>query len=94
VNLENQDLGFRRDHVLMVQFDARLANYQPNSIAILNREIEERVNALPGVQSASLAKTSLLGSNIMGGDISVKGYTPRPGEDMTIQVNLVGPKIL
>lgn len=27
----------------------------------------------------------------MGGDISVEGYVPRPGEDMEIQVNMVSP---
>jgi predicted permease len=51
----------------------------------------ERVSVIPGVQSASLAKNSLFGTDIMGGDISVEGYTPQPGEDMTIQVNMVSP---
>ena len=91
-NLESQDLGFNRQRVLMVQFDARLAGYKPDELALLNRRIEERVSSLPGVLSASLAKNSLLGSDIMGGDIAVEGYTPRPREDMTIQVNLVSPR--
>lgn len=90
--LENQNLGFNPVHVLMVQFDPRLAGYQPERLAGLNHEIVRRMNALPGVVSASLAKNSLLGTDIMGGDISVPGYTSRPGEDMTIEVNMVTPK--
>ena len=91
-NLKFQDLGFNRDSVLMVSLDERLAGYQANQLAALNRQIEERINSLPGVKSASLAKNSLLGTDIMGGDIGVQGYSPRQGEDMTIEVNMVGPK--
>ncbi len=90
-NLENQNLGFNPYHVLTVQFDPRLAGYTSERLAALNREIVRRVEALPGVDSAGLAKNSLLGSDIMGGDISVAGYVPRPGENMEIQVNMVTP---
>jgi predicted permease len=61
-------------------------------LASLNRKIERRVNALPGVVSASLAKSSLLGSDIISGDISVMGYVPRPEENMMIEVNIVTPR--
>ncbi len=91
LNLEHQDLGFNPRHVLMVKFDSRLAGYGSNNIAALNREILKRVSDIPGVQSASLAKNSLFGTDIMGGDISVEGYAPRPGEEMTIRVNMVSP---
>ena len=92
--LNSQDLGFRREHVLMVRFDAKLAGYQPKDLGPLYQELESRVNTLPQVRAASLAKTSLLGEDVMGGDVFVDGYTPHPGEDMSIDINLVGPRYL
>jgi predicted permease len=94
VRLTSQDLGFRREHVLVVHFDAKLAGYAIRDLGPLYKELEERVNQLPQVRSASLAKSALLSEDILGGDIFVGGYTPHPGEDMSIDINLVGQRYL
>jgi predicted permease len=88
--LEAEDLGFNRQHVLLVGIDPRLAGYKPAQLAPLYQRLIDRASALPGVRSASLAAYSPMSGNSSTGNISVEGYTPLPGRDMYIHTNIVG----
>jgi len=90
--LEAEDLGFNRQHVLLVGIDARLAGYKPAQLAPLYQRLIDRVSALPGVRSASLAAYSPMSGNSNTSNISVEGYAPPPGQDMNIHLNVVGWK--
>jgi len=52
-NLWSVNMGYERDNVLMFSVDAKLAGYSPDRAAAVYCEILERLQALPGVQSAS-----------------------------------------
>ncbi len=52
-NLWAVNVGYERDNVLMFSVDAKLAGYPPDRAAAVYREILERLQALPEVQSAS-----------------------------------------
>ncbi len=90
--LEAEDLGFNRQHALLVGIDPRLAGYKPAQLAPLYQRLIDRVNALPGVRSASLAAYSPMSGNSSTSNISVEGYTPSPGQDMDVHTNVVGWK--
>ncbi len=90
--LEAEDLGFNRQHVLLVGIDPRLAGYKPAQLAPLYRQLLDRVNALPGVRSASLAAYSPMSGSSSTSNISAEGYTPPPGQDMNIHINVVSWK--
>jgi predicted permease len=90
--LHRQDLGFNPQDVLLVGIDPRLAGYTPERLPGLYRELQERVNALPGVRSASLAAYSPMSGTSHTGSIAIQGYTPRPGQNMDTQLNRVGPR--
>ena len=91
--LENQDWGFARDKVLVVSIDPKRAGYKPDQLAALYHELLDRVNALPGVRSASLALYSWLSDMEVLQGVAVPGYTPQPDERTTVQVNLVGSTV-
>jgi predicted permease len=91
-NLENQDLGFNRHHVLMVYINAKLGGYKPDQLGSLYQQILGNVNALPGVRSATLSEMAPMSGMTWSGPISVQGYTPQPNEDMDTSLNSVGPK--
>jgi predicted permease len=91
-NLENQDLGFNRHNVLLVYIDARLAGYKPDQLGSLYQQILGRLNALPGVRSATLSEMAPMSGMTWSGPISVQGYTPQPNEDMDTSLNSVGPR--
>jgi predicted permease len=91
VNLENQNLGFSPEHVLLVNLDPELAGYKPNQLPGLFHELLDRIRALPGVRSASVGETSPMSGSQMGADVSAEGQ-PRPGGKNTAQLVPVGPE--
>src|SRR5262245_7767652 len=91
-NLKSLDAGFNRENVLLLKIDSRATGYKEARMANLYKQLVERVEAIPGVRSASASAVSLLVSDSWGNTISVQGYTPRPNESMHTFANAVGPK--
>ncbi len=90
VDLEKQDLGFRPEHVLLVNIDPHLAGYKPSELASLYRTLLDRVGALPGVRSASIGTESPMSGSSGGFEVSVEGQPPPAGE-VSPQVVVAGP---
>jgi predicted permease len=90
-NLHAIETGFAKRNVLLGSLNPSLNGYSQERIAQFYREVLERVRALPGVGSASLAMSSALsgGWDCLG--VVVEGYVPREGEDMTPNANSVTP---
>ena len=88
-NLENQDFGFERSHMLIVDFDARIAGYKPEQMPALNQRLLGRLAAIPGVRAAALAATPPISFGSWTSSVSISGYTPRPKEDMGAVLNRV-----
>ncbi len=89
---ENQDWGFGREKVLLVSIDPKRAGYKPEQLPALYHQLLDRVNAFPGVRSASLALYGWLSDMEVVLRITVLRYTPQPNERTLVQVNLAGPR--
>ncbi|HYM75220.1 MAG TPA: ABC transporter permease [Candidatus Dormibacteraeota bacterium] len=88
---QSADLGFNPDHMLLVTLDPSLRGYKDERSAQLNQKILERVSAIPGVKSATMAGNVPF---LSGGswDLSVDGYTAAGGEKFVdTNTNQVGP---
>ena len=81
-NLQNQNLGFNRTHLLIAQFDPHLAGYKPEQVPALNQRLLDRLSAIPGVQSAALSTVSPISQGGWHSSMTIPGYTPAPKEDM------------
>ncbi|ADV82989.1 ABC transporter permease [Terriglobus saanensis] len=88
-NLQHQDYGFERDHLLVADFNAKLAGYQPSQTSALHQRLLERVSALPGVRSAALAATPPISRSEWSSSITISGYSPAPKENMGSVLNRV-----
>ncbi len=77
--LENQDFGFTVPNRVMVNLHNPPSTYTPAKLAALYRELEERLNQIPGVQGSGLALYNPLTNN-WGELIYVAGH-PAPKED-------------
>ena len=57
VNLNRVDTGFNKENVLRLDIDSAVTGYKEEDprLKVLFKQIEERVNALPGVQAASFS---------------------------------------
>ncbi|HKW99756.1 MAG TPA: ABC transporter permease [Bryobacteraceae bacterium] len=90
--LEHQDLGYHRDNLLLVRTDPRLAGYQVSELYPLYRQLHTRLNSLPGVLSAAIARYSPLSGSSSSGNISLQGYIPPDDKNMDAYRVEVGPQ--
>ena len=85
-------LGFDPDHVLNVIMDPHDAGYDEARTTTFYRELESRVRALPGVESASLASYVPMGGFPSKASIFVQGRVIPPGKHAPlVLVNRVDP---
>lgn len=85
-------LGFDPDHLLNVRMDPQWAGYDEQRTKDFYRELERRVTALPGVQSASLAFSTPMGYYNSSRLIFVEGRPVDPDQQPpAIGCNFVDP---
>lgn len=92
LNLEYQNFGYVRDNLLLVKTDPMLAGYQPAELPALYNELLNRLNSLPGVVSASIARYSPLSGSSSSQGIAIEGYTPSEGKKMDMFDVEVAPR--
>ncbi|HYW69735.1 MAG TPA: ABC transporter permease [Pyrinomonadaceae bacterium] len=80
IRLETEDLGFRRDNVLVFSVDPQSINLKGHQIAALYEQMLERLGAIPGVQSVSLSRQGLLSGSGTQGSIKIPGHSAPAGE--------------
>jgi predicted permease len=88
-NLTHTDLGFQPDRVVSANINLRGVQYPVTQLPDLYRRLVERVEALPGVQSAANSSCLLATDCHRGSGLQVVGYPPRPGEQVQIEENYV-----
>jgi len=79
-NFLTLDPGFDRDHILTVWLDTHMAGYKADQLPSLYKQLIERVEAVPGVSSASLASCGLAVGCADASDIYLPGVPHTNGE--------------
>jgi predicted permease len=84
--------GFNSHNVLIVSYDLFTAGYSDVSGAEFDRQLQAKLEAVPGIQSVTLSTRVPLGFG--GGSTAVKpeGYVPQANESMETQVAIITPK--
>ena len=75
----NLDLGFDPNHLANLSFDPRGIGYTEEQGKVFSKQIVERVRALPGVESASVASTVPFGYYGDIQNLQIDGYAPATG---------------
>lgn len=88
-NLRGKDIGMDRSHVLLINTNPKFAGYQPERLNALYDRILNRVDALPGVRSASLAGSPPLRHGSWNSPIDLDGRPTPPNEDISTLLNRV-----
>ncbi|HEY6290079.1 MAG TPA: ABC transporter permease [Terriglobia bacterium] len=94
-NLETEDIGFDRSSLLLFTVDASRAGYNGQRTATLYEEMQRRIEAIPGVRSATLSRHALINDGRGGSDVFIQGYVPKPGErggTSDVYTHYVGPR--
>ena len=74
-NLRGVDVGFNPEQVLLFQLDSTRSGYRPGESVALYARIGDRLRALPGVRSVTMAQTALLGGGVWMSTVHVEGQT-------------------
>jgi predicted permease len=98
-NLSNQDMGFDHRNLLLFGIAPMRAGYQGEKLGSFYQELQQRIEALPGVRSVSLSGHRLIQGGVTINGFSLQGYTPQTGRTETddpwhrgVHVNYVGPR--
>ncbi|HVN81931.1 MAG TPA: ABC transporter permease [Terriglobia bacterium] len=86
--------GFESDHVLLASFDLLPHGYSRQQGIEFYRQLVAKLQALPGVQSATLANWVPLSGRNSTQWVVPQGYVPYAHESMEIQRGNVGPNYL
>ncbi|HEV3063234.1 MAG TPA: ABC transporter permease [Vicinamibacterales bacterium] len=90
-NLRLLNLGLRTDSLIAFNVSPTLTGYTPVRTKQFDKQLLDRVAALPGITSMAFAQVGLLEGNEWDSSMSVEGYDPKPGEDMGPYCNAVSP---
>jgi predicted permease len=60
-NLQSLDMGFERESVLLFKLNARQAGHRDPEMRSFYRDLEDRFAAIPGIGSAAMANSPLIG---------------------------------
>jgi len=91
-NLEHIDLGFRRDHVLLVTLDPARSGYNGEQLSQSYQELLGRLETIPGVRSATISGPGPLSGAGASRFVTVEGHPERPEDRRYIFVSWVAPK--
>jgi putative ABC transport system permease protein len=90
-NAQDQDPGFDPNHVLLASYELGPAGYSEVQGIAFHRQVLSKLEALPGVESVTLADFSPLNFTVHSDIVQVDGYVPQPHESMEIDRANVGP---
>jgi putative ABC transport system permease protein len=91
-NLEHTDLGFRRDHVLLMTLDPAHSGSGAEELFRAYRDLLARMERVPGVRSATISDGTPISGGAAESFAIVEGYQERPEDRRYVFINWVGPK--
>ena len=90
-NLTTVDLGFRTRNLIAFEVDPSRNGYDGPRTRQFAKTLLERLQAMPGVESAGLATVRILEGDQWGSGMTIEGYQSKPREDMQQQCNAISP---
>jgi len=90
-NLVRLDPGFDRERLVLAEINPRLLGYDDARLVAAYDRLVERLEAIPGVRSASLSQFRLLTPSRSVTEIYFPHTAPSPGHVLTTQLTAVTP---
>jgi len=90
-NLRELDPGFQTKNLVTFFVEPPLSGYKPEQTRAFYKRLQEGLQALPGVESASLAIMAVLEGSEWDSSVTVESYKAKPGEYVNPHMNFVSP---
>lgn len=92
LNLQRVDLGYARDKLLLIRVVGVAAGYKDDRLALLYRELLQKIENTPGVRGATFSENGLFSGTESADQISVEGYSPHGKNDRGARFDQIGPR--
>jgi predicted permease len=89
---QSADPGFRTQNLLIADLNIGLQGYDKNRGQRYYHQLIDRLGALPGIQSATMANAIPLAAGTQQRDVSIDGFEAPPDANLSIDYNIVAPK--
>ena len=93
-NLEHADVGFRRDHVLLVSLDPSRSGYSGQQLSYAYEELLDRLPSIPGVRSVTMSAPTPLSGAGASRFVAVEGHPERPEDRRYVSIELGRAEVL
>jgi predicted permease len=90
-NLENVNLGYSRDRLILVGVDLLSAGYSGDKLPVAYEDLRDRLARIPGVRAVAYSGNGLFSGSESGDEITVEGYTSKNRQDLSSAFDRVGP---
>jgi predicted permease len=91
-NLQGVGLGYPKDKLLLITVDGVRAGYKGPQLSNLWRDLDAKVQALPGVAAVSYSINGLFSGSEADDEIAVEGFTPQSEDEKTSRFDMIGPR--
>ncbi len=92
-NLRGSDPGFRIERLITFKVNPTLNGYSAPRAFQFYQNLNDRLNQIPGVRSASLAMVPLLDNDHWDSSMTVEGFAAKPGDSPDPNMNYVAPNL-
>jgi predicted permease len=89
--LQDVDLGYSRDHLVLARVDLVTSGYKGPEILNETRELLDGLATIPGVRSVTASANGLFSGGESSDDIHIAGFTPANKADLHTSDDEVGP---
>jgi predicted permease len=89
--LTEVQLGYDHDHLLLFGVDPVESGYRGPAIAQLYKDMLDNIRSVPGVRGVTLSQNGLFSHSESNDQISIDGYKPKSGQQMSARFDEVGP---
>jgi predicted permease len=90
--LTSVPLGYEPEHLIMFGIDPTASGYKQTMVRPLYEQLLSKINLIPGVRAATLSENGFFYGGDSGDEVSFPGYSVKPGLDMGVRFDLVGPR--
>src|SRR6476659_7420896 len=90
LRLRNVETGFNPKNILAMNIGLTSTKYpKPEDVIAFNKQVSERIAALPGVKAAGTTSVLPLSDNFDGRGLAVEDHPKPPGEEITVDLYVV-----
>ena len=90
-NLKDLDPGFRTDNLLEFSINPTMQGYKPERSLDFYRQLQEQLNAVPGVESSAFAVIPILDGDEWDNSIAIEGFSHKPTETPDPHMQFISP---